>query len=114
MARLRSLAKVRDTAAIRAMVPLSRLIADLTGERPRQRGRELVVRCPFHEDRSPSLRVNDEKNHGVWCCDPCGKGGDVFRFVMDHQGLSFLDAVDFVVGRYGVESDAGTSESAPW
>jgi DNA primase len=58
--------------------------------------------------------VNDEKNHGVWCCDPCGKGGDVFRFVMDHQGVSFLDAVDFVVGRYGVESDAVTSESAPW
>ena len=57
---------------------------------------------------------NDQKNHGVWCCDPCGKGGDVFRFVMDHQGVSFLDAVDFVVGRYGVESDAVTSESAPW
>ena len=114
MARLRSLAKVRDTAAIRAMVPLSRLIAELTGEPPRQRGRELVVRCPFHEDRSPSLRVNDEKNDGVWCCDPCGKGGDVFQFVMDHQGLSFLDAVDFVVRRYGVESNSVTSESAPW
>ena len=103
MARLRSLAKVRDTAAIRAMVPLSRLIADLTGERPRQRGRELVVRCPFHEDRSPSLRVNDEKNHGVWCCDPCGKGGDVFRFVMDHQGLTFAAAGNFLGERYQAE-----------
>ena len=103
-----------DKDVVKTTVTLSRVIADLTGEHPRQRGRELVVRCPFHDDKHPSLRVNDERNHGVWCCDPCGKGGDVFRFVMDHQGVSFLDAVDFVVRRYGVESDSVTSESAPW
>ena len=113
MARLRSLATARDTAAIRAMVTLSRLIADLTGERLCQRGRELVIRCPFHADSNPSLRVNDKKNHGVWCCDPCGKGGDVFTFVMEHQGLGFAAAVDFLADRYNPPVPAG-SRSRAW
>ena len=43
-----------------------------------RRGREVFFRCPFHDDRSPSLRINVEK--GVWLCDPCGRlGGDVVR-----------------------------------
>ena len=41
-------------------------------------GREVFFRCPFHDDRSPSLRVSPDKN--LWCCDPCGRlGGDVVR-----------------------------------
>jgi hypothetical protein len=41
------------------------------------RGLEVFFGCPFHEDRSPSLRVNGEKD--LWICDPCGVGGDVVR-----------------------------------
>lgn len=103
-----------NTTAIKSAVKLSRVVADLTGEHPHQRSRELVVRCPFHDDKRPSLRINDEKNDGVWCCDPCGKGGDMFRFVMEHQGLSFLAALDFLVDRYGVEPYSATSEIEPW
>ena len=98
---------------IRSTVALSRVITDLTGERPVRRGRELVVRCPFHDDRSPSLRINDEKNGGLWCCDPCGKGGDVFRFVMGHQDLGFYDAVDFLADRYDPPAPA-SSRSRAW
>jgi len=44
---------------IRSAVPLSRVIADLTGQQPGKRGRETLVRCPFHHDTKPSLRIND-------------------------------------------------------
>jgi len=90
-----------DTHAIKAAVKVSTVIGDLVGQPPVRRGRELLVCCPFHDDRHPSLRINDEKN--VWYCHPCGDGGDVFSFVMDHQGLTFADAVSFLGERYQVE-----------
>ena len=94
----------RNKEAIRSAAPLSRVIAEMTGRQPRKRGRELVVRCPFHDDNNPSLRIDDEKRGGSWYCDPCGKGGDVFRFVMEHEGVSFPEAVDVVAEHCGVES----------
>jgi len=53
----------------------------------RKRGREFFGLAPCHKDRSPSLRVNTEKQ--VWYCDPCARGGDVIDFVMLAEGLTF-------------------------
>ena len=89
---------------IRSAVPLSRVIADLTGQQPGKRGRETLVRCPFHHDTKPSLRINDEK--GVWTCDPCGVGGDLFKFVMQLEGLTFPESVAFLGNRYQAGSVA--------
>lgn len=94
---------MRDLDVIRECVRLSQVIADMTGEHPREKGREQVVRCPFHDDRNPSLRINDKRNGGVWYCFPCGKGGDVFRFVMDYEGVSFAEAVGILAEHYGIE-----------
>ena len=47
--------------------------------------------CPFHKDKkTPSLSVTPSKQ--LWKCFGCGKGGDVFTFVMEHEHLSFPDA----------------------
>lgn len=86
----------KDASDVKAAVTLSQVIADLTGQQPIGRGREVKVRCPFHEDTTPSLRINDEKDGGVWHCDPCAAGGDVFEFVKKHQGVTFPEAVQFV------------------
>jgi len=56
----------------------------------RRAGREWRGLCPLHNDRSPSLRVNAEKQ--VWYCDPCVQGGDVIDFVMLADGLTFPQA----------------------
>jgi CHC2 zinc finger/Domain of unknown function (DUF927) len=56
----------------------------------RRAGREYLGRCPFHEDKTPSLSVNDER--GVFYCFGCGEGGDVFDFVMKLEGLDFPQA----------------------
>jgi DNA primase len=64
-------------------------------------GREYKANCPFHEERTPSFYVVPDK--GFYKCFGCGKSGDVFSFVMERQGLDFVEAVRHVAARAGVE-----------
>lgn len=57
--------------------------------------------CPFHQERTPSFMVNEEKS--MWHCFGCGKGGDVFAFVMEMEGLEFREALKMLADRAGVE-----------
>ncbi|MFZ2300055.1 MAG: DNA primase [Candidatus Moraniibacteriota bacterium] len=57
--------------------------------------------CPFHQERTPSFMVNEEKN--MWHCFGCGKGGDAFAFVMEMEGLEFREALKMLAERAGVE-----------
>ena len=57
--------------------------------------------CPFHQERTPSFMVNEEK--AMWHCFGCGKGGDVFAFVMEMEGLEFREALKMLAERAGVE-----------
>ena len=57
----------------------------------RRSGKELVGRCPFHDDRRPSLSVNPEKEK--WHCFGCNAGGDAVTFVMRIENFGFKDAV---------------------
>jgi len=64
-------------------------------------GREYKANCPFHEERTPSFYVVPDK--GFYKCFGCGKSGDVFSFVMERQGMDFVEAVKHVAARSGVE-----------
>ena len=55
-------------------------------------GRALMGRCPFHDDRVPSLAVYPDTNS--FYCFGCRKRGDVIRFLMDAERLGFRDAVE--------------------
>ena len=48
--------------------------------------------CPFHSEKTPSFTVNPEKN--MFYCFGCHKGGDIFRFTMDHQSISFTQTLE--------------------
>ena len=54
-------------------------------------GRNLVARCPWHNDRRPSMTVNQERQ--TWKCWPCDIGGDIFSFVMKRDGVDFPTSV---------------------
>lgn len=60
----------------------------------RKSGSSFVAICPFHDDKSPSMHIN--ANKGFYHCFACNAGGDVFRFVMDFERLSFSEAVEKV------------------
>ena len=78
-------------------------IVDVIGEFVplKKSGREYKANCPFHEERTPSFYVVPDK--GFYKCFGCGKSGDVFSFVMERQGMDFVDAVKHVASRSGVE-----------
>jgi len=67
-------------------------------------GREFKACCPFHQEKTPSFTVNDEK--GFYHCFGCGAHGDAIRFLTDSRGMQFMDAVKELAGRAGMEVPA--------
>ena len=72
-------------------LPIVEVASRLGWGEPVRRGRELVVRCPLHEDRTPSCRLNPERQ--VWFCDPCGRGGDAIDLYGLARRIGFVEAV---------------------
>ena len=64
-------------------------------------GKNYIGLCPFHSEKTPSFNVSPDKQ--IFHCFGCGIGGDVFSFLMKHDGLSFPEAVRIVATRYGIE-----------
>ena len=63
-------------------------------------GRNYLGLCPFHGEKTPSFNVVEEKQ--FYHCFGCGKSGDVFKFIEDYRGVSFMDAVQIVADRAGI------------
>jgi len=66
----------------------------------RRQGRNFVARCPFHDDRRPSMQINAERQS--WKCWVCDVGGDVFSFVMQKEGMSFPEALQYLADKAGI------------
>ncbi|MBQ7207412.1 MAG: DNA primase [Lentisphaeria bacterium] len=67
--------------------------------------------CPFHQEKTPSFHVDGSRQ--MFHCFGCGKGGDVVRFVMDKENLSFVDAVHMLASRAGVVIPEYAGASSP-
>ncbi len=63
-------------------------------------GRNMIARCPWHNDRRPSLTVNRQRQ--TWKCWPCDIGGDVFSFVMKRDGIDFPSALRMLAEQAGI------------
>ena len=66
----------------------------------RQSGQTLKGLCPFHKEKTPSFHVNPAR--GFFHCFGCGKGGDVFRFLQEIEGISFPEALKMLADETGV------------
>ncbi|HEY0314710.1 MAG TPA: DNA primase [Sphingomonas sp.] len=96
---------------LRARTSLSGLIGRST--KLTKAGNEWKACCPFHQEKSPSFYVNDDKQ--FYHCFGCGAHGDAIRFLTDARGLEFLDAVKELAAAAGLEMptpDPATRERA--
>lgn len=91
---------------LRARVPVS----DVVGRRVRltRKGRELWGLCPFHNEKTPSFKVNDDRQR--YHCFGCGQDGTAIDFVMATEGLTFREAVERLAGDAGMALPQETPE----
>ena len=64
------------------------------------KGKNYFGVCPFHDDHSPSMSVSKDKQ--IYTCWSCGATGNVFKFVMDYENISFIDAVKIIADKAGI------------
>lgn len=77
----------------------------------RKRGKNFVGLCPFHNEKTPSFTVTEEKQ--IFHCFGCHTGGNVFKFLMEYKKISFIEAVQEIAEQQGIEisyDDEGYSE----
>lgn len=86
---------------IRNSVDIVEIISNYITLTPR--GRNYFGVCPFHDDNHPSLSVNREKK--IYKCFSCGATGTVFKFIMDYENVSFMEAVKKVADMGGMHVD---------
>ena len=67
----------------------------------RKRGVNMIGLCPFHNEKTPSFTVSPSKN--LWKCFGCGKGGKPVHFIMEHEQLSYPDALRWLAKKYHIE-----------
>lgn len=72
-------------------------------------GREWKACCPFHNEKTPSFTVNDDK--GFYHCFGCGAHGDAIRFLTDNRGMQFMDAVKELAAKAGMDVPAADYHS---
>ena len=66
----------------------------------RRRGANYIGLCPFHNERTPSFNVSPAR--GIFKCFGCGKSGDVARFLMEHEQMSFPETLRWLAAKYGI------------
>ena len=66
----------------------------------RKAGRNYLGLCPFHNEKTPSFSVNQERQ--IFHCFGCGKGGNVFTFLMEHENVAFVESVRHIASRLNI------------
>jgi len=86
---------------VRAQTDIVALVGETRAVTPRNGGREYVALCPFHDDHTPSLSINPERQtYRCWVCD---EGGDCFSYLMKLEGLDFRQAMEQLAQRAHLE-----------
>ena len=85
--------RIQDTAQI------VEVVSDFVSLK--KRGTNYVACCPFHHEKTPSFSVSPSK--GIFKCFGCGKAGNAVAFVMEHEQMSYVEAIKYLGKKYGIE-----------
>ncbi len=87
-------------------------IVDIISEsvRLKKSGRNYIGLCPFHNDKSPSMSVSQEKQ--IYKCFSCGEAGNVITFVMKYKKLTFQEAAKYLADKAGIPLEVGNSKES--
>jgi DNA primase len=75
----------------------------------RKRGKNFIGLCPFHNEKTPSFTVSEDKQ--IFHCFGCHNGGNVFKFLMDYEKISFVEAVKSIADRLGIQVEFEDQQS---
>lgn len=96
-----------DIQAIKDRIDIVQLLQEYLNLK--KAGANWKANCPFHNEKTPSFMVHPEKQ--IWHCFGCGKGGDIFAFIQEMEGLDFVEALKLLADRAGVKlTDTRSSE----
>jgi len=84
---------------IRARADILEVISEVV--QLKKRGKNWFALCPFHHEKTPSFSVNPEM--GIYHCFGCGRGGNVFTFLMEYEKIDFIEAVERLAEKYGIK-----------
>ena len=76
----------------------------------KKRGRNFFGLCPFHSEKTPSFSVAPDKQ--IYHCFGCGAGGNVFSFIVEHEKIPFIEAVQQLGQKYGIDVDYQSGPSS--
>ncbi|MDO8583520.1 MAG: DNA primase [bacterium] len=94
------MATMDEVSQIRERVDLVSLISEYIPLK--KMGRNFKTVCPFHNEKTPSFVVSPERQ--IWhCFGGCGKGGDVYQFLMEYENLEFVEALRILSKRTGIQ-----------
>jgi len=101
--------RIKDESVqrVKAAIQIVPVVEDTV--RLRKTGGSFTGLCPFHQERTPSFNVSPTYN--TFKCFGCGEGGDAITFVMKRDNIDFVDAIEVLAGRFGVELEY--EESSP-
>ena len=97
--KISSVIKKEDIDKIFETVRIEEVVGDYVSLK--KRGVNLIGCCPFHNEKTPSFYVSPVK--GIYKCFGCGKGGHAVNFIMEHDKLSYPDALRYLAKKYNIE-----------
>ncbi len=92
---------------VRSAINIVDIISDKVNLR--KRGKNFLGLCPFHNEKTPSFTVSDEKQ--IYHCFGCHSGGNVFKFLMEYEKISFVESVQELAQQAGIDLDINDEAS---
>lgn len=93
---------------ILAAAPIEQVIGEFVSLK--RRGANYMACCPFHHEKTPSFSVSPSK--GIYKCFGCGKAGNVVSFIMEHEQLSYVEALKYLGRKYGIPVEEKEEDAA--